>query len=122
MGRSPATRSPARGGWPLAVGTRPQTKNNPATNQPAGIPKLRRPFSQHAAPSRARVERPCACRLRTRKKNRDHPRGREIAKVSNQTLTFLILPSALRSPITSHLPLFPSAFSAFRLLIGKSFG
>ena len=67
MGGSPATRRPARGGWPLAVGTRPQTKNNPATNQPAGIAELRRPFSQHAAPSRARVERPCARRLRTEK-------------------------------------------------------
>src|SRR6266550_5428309 len=85
MGHSPATRRPARGGWPLAVGTRPQTKNNPATNQPAGIAKLRRPFSQHAAPGRARVERPRARRLRTQKKNRDHPRGREIAKVSSQT-------------------------------------
>src|SRR6266480_2818428 len=31
----------------------------------------------------ARVERPCARRLRTRKKNRDPPRGRKIAKAAN---------------------------------------
>ena len=56
-------RSP-RAGRSLAGGTRAQTKNNPATNQPARIAELRRSFSQYAAPGRPGIERSRARHLR----------------------------------------------------------
>src|SRR5205823_7573891 len=69
----------------LSKRTRSQTQNHPAANQSARISRLRRPFSQHAAPGRAGVERARARRLRIRKKSRRQPRGRAIGQISSHT-------------------------------------